>query len=85
MGRWNTHWDLTSSAMPTGCASADATRRSLPRQRADRQAPPPVRLRTVDVQDLFEDSRRAQLPPGYSVYRRPRMAEEGVPANAELV
>ena len=25
MGRWNTHWDLTSSAMPTGCASADAT------------------------------------------------------------
>ena len=37
---------------------------------------------------LFEDSRRdpvPQLPPGYSVYRRPRMAEEGVPANAELV
>ena len=47
-----------------------------------------MRLRTVDVQDLFEDSRRApapQLPPGYSVYRRPRMDEEGVPANAELV
>ena len=46
------------------------------------------RLRTVDVQDLFEDSRRApvsRLAPGYSVYRRPRMAEEGVPANAELV
>ena len=43
---------------------------------------------TVDVQDLFEDSRRApvpQLPPGYSVYRRPRMEDEGVPANAELV
>ena len=46
------------------------------------------RFRTVDVQDLFEDSRRApvsRLAPGYSVYRRPRMAEEGVPANAELV
>ena len=43
---------------------------------------------SVDVQDLFEDSRRApvsRLAPGYSVYRRPRMAEEGVPANAELV
>ena len=81
MGRWNTHWDLTSSAMPTGCASADATRHSLPRCNARR-------FRTVDVQDLFEDSRRApvpQLPPGYSVYRRPRMDEEGVPANAELV
>ena len=50
--------------------------------------PPAVRFRTVDVQDLFEDSRRApvpQLAPGYTVYRRPRMAEEGVPANAELV
>ena len=38
---------------------------------------------------VFErSSRRApvpELPPGYSVYRRPRMAEEGVPANAELV
>ena len=47
-----------------------------------------MRYRTVDVQDLFEDSRRApvpQLPPGYSIYCRPRMAEEGVPrANAEL-
>ena len=35
-----------------------------------------------------EDSRRApvsRLAPGYTVYRRPRMAEEGVPANAELV
>ena len=45
-------------------------------------------VRTIDVQDLFEDSRRApvsRLAPGYSVYRRPRMAEEGVPANAELV
>ena len=44
--------------------------------------------RTVDVQHLLEDSRHApvpQLPAGYSVYRRPRMAEEGVPANAELV
>ena len=43
----------------------------------------------VVVQDLFrKDSRRApvsRLAPGYSVYRRPRMAEEGVPANAELV
>ena len=74
--------------MPTGCASADATRRSLPRQRADRQAPPAVRAGTVDVQDLFEDSRRApvsRLALGYTVYQRPRMAEEGVPANAELV
>ena len=47
-----------------------------------------MRFRTVDVQDLFEDSRRApvsRLSPGYTVYRRPRMAEEGVPANAELV
>jgi hypothetical protein len=46
------------------------------------------RFRTVDVQDLFEDSRRApvpQLPAGYSVYRRPRMAEEGAPENAEAV
>ena len=46
------------------------------------------RFRTVDVQDLFEDSRRApvsRLAPGYTVYRRPRMDEEGVPANAELV
>ena len=46
------------------------------------------RFRTVDVQDLFEDSRRAPVPrlaPGYTVYRRPRMAEEGVPENAELV
>ena len=62
--------------------------RSLPRQRADRQSPPAVRFRAVDVQDLFEDSRCApvsRLAPGYSVYRRPRMEEEGVPANAELV
>eukprot|EP01046_Picozoa_sp_COSAG06_P050844 COSAG06_NODE_8157_length_2256_cov_42.592953_2_plen_640_part_00 len=46
------------------------------------------RFRTVDVQDLFEDSRRAPVPrlaPGYTVYRRPRMAEEGVPENAEAV
>ena len=37
---------------------------------------------------VVEDSRRApvsRLAPGYTVYRRPRMAEEGVPANAELV
>ena len=42
----------------------------------------------VDVQDLFEDQRRLPVPrlaPGRSVYRRPRMAEEGVPENAELV
>ena len=42
----------------------------------------------VDVQDLFEDSRRAPLPrlaPEYTAYHRPRMAEEGVPAKAELV
>ena len=48
----------------------------------------PRRFRTVDVQDLFEDLRRQpvpQLAPGASVYRRPQMAEEGVPANAELV
>ena len=46
------------------------------------------RFRTVDVQDLFEDRRRlpvAQLAPGLSVYRRPRMDEEGVPENAEVV
>jgi len=46
------------------------------------------RFRTVDVQDLFEDQRRLPVPrlaPGRSVYRRPRMAEEGVPENAELV
>ncbi len=47
-----------------------------------------MRAGTVDVQDLFEDSRRApvsRLALGYTVYQRPRMAEEGVPANAELV
>ena len=27
----------------------------------------------------------SRLAPGYTVYRRSRMAEEGVPANAELV
>eukprot|EP01043_Picozoa_sp_COSAG02_P039871 COSAG02_NODE_3181_length_7215_cov_30.624930_1_plen_74_part_00 len=46
---------------------------------------PQPRAPAVDVQDLFEDSRRApvsRLAPGYTVYRRPRMAEEGVPANA---
>ena len=35
-----------------------------------------------------ENSRRApvsRLAPGYTVYRRPRMEDEGVPANAELV
>ena len=45
---------------------------------------------SVDVQDLFEDQRRMparvpQLAAGLSVYRRPRMAEEGVPENAEVV
>jgi len=42
---------------------------------------------SVDVQDLFEDQRRLPVPlaPELSVYRRPRMAEEGVPENAELV
>ena len=44
-----------------------------------------MRFRTVDVQDLLERGPVSRLPPGYSVYRRPRMAEEGVPANAELV
>ena len=47
---------------------------------------PRHRLWTVDVQGLFEDSRRApvpQLAPGYSAYRRPRMEDEGVPANAD--
>ena len=46
------------------------------------------RFSNVTVQDLLEDSWRASVPrlaPGYTVYRRPRMAEEGVPANAELV
>ena len=49
---------------------------------------PARRFRTVDVQDLFENSRRApvsRLAPGYTVYRRPRMEGEGVPATAELV
>ena len=35
-----------------------------------------------------ENSRSApvsRLAPGYTVYRRPRMAEEGVPENAEVV
>ena len=35
-----------------------------------------------------ENSRSApvsRLAPGYTVYRRPRMAEEGVPENAEAV
>ena len=35
-----------------------------------------------------ENSRRAPVPrlaPGYTVYRRPRMAEEGAPENAEAV
>ena len=43
---------------------------------------------SVDVQDLFEDQRRLPVPrlaAGLSVYRRPRMAEEGVPENAEVV
>ena len=42
----------------------------------------------MDVLDLFEDLRRQplpQLPRGATVYRRPQMAEEGVPANAEAV
>ena len=49
------------------------------------------RFRTVDVQDLFEDRRRlpvrpaTQLAAGLSVYRRPRMEDEGVPENAEVV
>ena len=46
----------------------------------------PRRFGTMDVHDLFEDLRRQpvpQLAPGASVYRRPQMAEEGVPANAE--
>ena len=47
--------------------------------------PTPVRLRTVDVQNLFERTPVSRLAPGYTVYRRPRMDEEGVPANAELV
>lgn len=45
-------------------------------------------FRIIDVQGLFEDSRRAPmswLTPGYTVYHRPRMEEEGVPANVELV
>jgi hypothetical protein len=42
----------------------------------------------VDVQDLFEDQRRLPVPrlaAGLSVYRRPRMAEEGTPENAVVV
>jgi hypothetical protein len=49
----------------------------------------PRRFRTVDVADLFEDLRRVPAPPtlapGRTVYRRPQMAEEGVPLNAETV
>ena len=48
----------------------------------------PRRFRSVDVLDLFEDLRRQplpQLPRGATVYRRPQMAEEGVPANADAV
>jgi hypothetical protein len=48
----------------------------------------PRRFRSVDVIDLFEDLRRQplpQLPRGATVYRRPQMAEEGTPANAEAV
>jgi hypothetical protein len=43
---------------------------------------------SVDVQDLFEDQRRLPVPrlaPGYTVYQRPRMVEEGAPENAEAV
>jgi len=42
----------------------------------------------MDVADLFEDLRQQPVPRlavGASVYRRPRMAEEGVPENAERV
>ena len=49
----------------------------------------PRRFRTMDVADLFEDLRREPAPPGLApgrtVYRRPRMAEEGTPQNAEAV
>lgn len=43
---------------------------------------------SVDVQDLFEDQRHLPVPrlaPGYMVYQRPRMVEEGAPENAEAV
>ena len=73
------------------CASSRCTGRHSVSPNANAQIgrrPPAVRFRTVDVQDLFEDSRRApvsRLAPGYTVYRRPRMEDEGVPANADLV
>ena len=69
--------------------AALSTQKRLSQRQQIGSRPPAVRaFRTVDVQDLFEDSRRApvsRLAPGYTVYRRPRMEEEGVPANAELV
>ena len=58
-GQLNTHWDLTSSAMPTGCASADATRRSLPRQRADSAAATGCALADRHVQDRCSRTRAA--------------------------
>ena len=43
---------------------------------------------SMDVADLFEDPRQQPVPRlavGASVYRQSRMAEEGVPENAERV
>ena len=46
-------------------------------------------LLSTSTHDLSTDSHSrapvSRLAPGYTVYRRPRMADEGVPANAELV
>ena len=62
--------------------------RGMPEPEVGERQYNPRRFRNVDVRDLFEDSRRQpapQLAPGRSVYRRPQMDEEGVPANAEPV
>ena len=41
---------------------------------------------SMDVADLFEDLRQQPVPRlAVGGYRRPRMAEEGVPENAERV
>eukprot|EP01047_Picozoa_sp_COSAG01_P060093 COSAG01_NODE_7314_length_3255_cov_4.176489_4_plen_111_part_00 len=69
---------------PYGEARADIT----PEPEVSSTALQPRRFRSVDVLDLFEDLRRQplpQLPQGATVYRRPQMAEEAVPANAEAV
>ena len=59
-------------------------RGSIESQRRPRSVDRPDDKRTGPA-DAPIHATTPQLAPGYSVYRRPRMAEEGVPANAELV